>query len=170
MRRADMRIGVVSDTHIHSPSKPLPQALINGLQGVDMILHAGDWMVLEVVQMLEEIAPVDGVAGNNDGSEIVEKFGRSKILKFGNHRVGIVHGDGMHKTTEIRAWETFSGDNVDVIIFGHSHIPLQVHHQGVLLFNPGSPTDKRRQPEYSYGILELKDSIVAKHYYYADKS
>jgi putative phosphoesterase len=161
---------VVSDTHLGQHVQQLPAALKEGLQGVDLILHAGDWISIHVAAMLEEIAPIEGVAGNNDGNDIIERFGRSKILKLDTYKIGMIHGDGFRKTTELRALEAFSQDAVDVIIYGHSHIPKEDHHNGVLLFNPGSPTDKRRQPQYSFGILELGKTVRAEHYYYADKS
>jgi uncharacterized protein len=164
-----MRIGVVSDTHMPMRAKSLPQALVNGLQGVDYILHGGDWVSLHVAEELAKIAPVDGVAGNNDGDEIIARFGRQKVLTFQGFRIGIVHGDGYRKTTEERAYETFTDANVDIIIFGHSHIPYVEKRGQILLFNPGSPTDKRRQKEFSYGILELGEEITVSHYYYSDK-
>lgn len=164
-----MRIGVVSDTHIPSRAKRLPPALMEGLQEVDMILHAGDFTSLDVVKELEAIAPLEGVAGNNDGEDILARFGRKKVLELGGFRIGLIHGDGKSKTTERRAWDAFAGQKVDAVIFGHSHAPLLRWHEGVLLFNPGSPTDKRRQPEFSYGILELGKTIAAQHYFYRSK-
>lgn len=165
-----MKIGIVSDTHMPSRAKQLPKALVNGLKGVDLILHAGDYMELSVVKALEEIAPVEGVVGNNDGAQIRERFPMKQILTLNGYRVGLVHGDGMRKTTEQRAFETFADDGVDVIIFGHSHVPFSQTHQGILLFNPGSPTDKRRQTQYSFGILDFSAGIKAEHVFYDDKS
>jgi hypothetical protein len=165
-----MKIGVVSDTHMPAKAKKLPDLLVQGLQGVDYILHAGDWVSLDVADLLGRIAPVDGIAGNNDGEKIRTKFGRKKIITLGGRHIGLVHGDGTKKTTEERAWEAFHKDDVDLIIFGHSHIPVQMIRKGVLMFNPGSPTDKRRQPLYSYGIIELGPKIHAKHYFYENKS
>jgi len=165
-----MIIGVISDTHMPSRGKTLPKALVQGLQGVDLILHAGDWTDLSVVAKMEQIAPVDGVAGNNDGYDIVKKFGRSKILSLNGRKIGLIHGEGPYGTAEQRAWNVYGRAGVDVIIFGHSHIPYCNSIDGVLLFNPGSPTDKRRQPKYSYGILKLGEQIEAKHFFYSDKS
>jgi putative phosphoesterase len=165
-----MRIGIVSDTHMSRSGRGLPRALIEGLQGIDGILHAGDWTSLEVLDLLERIAPVDGVTGNNDGDEIEQRFGRKKIVTRSGYRIGMIHGDGLGKTTEQRAMEAFRDEKVDVVLFGHSHTPYHAIQNGILLFNPGSPTDKRRQPLYSYGILELTDRLEAKHYYYEDKS
>ncbi|MCR8631826.1 metallophosphoesterase family protein [Paenibacillus radicis (ex Xue et al. 2023)] len=165
-----MRLGIVSDTHMFGRAKQLPKALVAGLQGVDQILHAGDWMDAEVVGLFERIAPIDGIAGNNDGADIVERFGRCKVLQMGNYRIGMVHGDGGRKSTLEQALDVFNGMSVDVIIFGHSHTPYQGMHNGVLLFNPGSPTDKRRQSQYSYGIIQLGKTIEAEIFYYNDKS
>ncbi|MDQ0337486.1 putative phosphoesterase [Caldalkalibacillus uzonensis] len=166
-----MKIGVVSDTHVPKRAKALPSALLKGLQGVDFIIHAGDWQSLEVYERLRRIAPVDGVAGNVDGEEIVRRFGLKKILTFGPYRIGVIHGHGgKRKETAKRAYETFAEDRVDIIIFGHSHIPYLKKRRGILLFNPGSPTDKRRQKLYSFGYLELQDKIEAKHIFFADRS
>mgnify|MGYP001258209676 CR=1 FL=1 len=163
-------IGVVADTHMPSRAKTLPQALVSGLKGVDLILHAGDWTDLAVADMIGRIAPVDGVAGDKDGYDIVAKFRRSKILTLNGYRIGIVHGDGFAGTADQRAWIMFRNAGVNAILFGHSHIPFMEKRDGVLLFNPGSPTDKRAQPKYSYGIWKLGYSIEARHYYYDDKS
>jgi putative phosphoesterase len=164
-----MKIGVIADTHMPRRAKQFPEALIKGLQGVDMILHAGDWQTIEVYEALKRIAPVDGVAGNVDGEDIVRRFGRKKILTFGGFNVGITHGDGTRKTTEKRVREVFQDHNVDLIIFGHSHIPLHKKEKDLILFNPGSPTDKRRQPQYSFGIVTIDDDISVRHLYYEHK-
>ncbi|WP_192701830.1 metallophosphoesterase family protein [Paenibacillus sp. OAS669] len=161
-----MRIGVISDMHMFRRAKQLPQALLEGLHGVDLILHAGDWVDPGVVRLFEAIAPTDGVAGNNDGADIIERFGRQKVLNLSGWRIGLVHGDGGRKSTLEQAIDAFRDMRVDVILFGHSHIPYQGMHDGTLLLNPGSPTDKRRQPQYSYGIMELGSTIQATLYYY----
>jgi uncharacterized protein len=163
-----VRIGIVSDTHLMHKGRPLPKALVEGLSGVDMILHAGDWVALWVAEDLGRIAPVEGVAGNNDGPEIAGRYGYQRLVQAAGITIGIVHGDGRGKTTEQRAYEAFAGEAVDVIIFGHSHIPYMEQRGGVLLFNPGSPTDKRRQPLYSYGILTVTADkrVEAQHFYY----
>lgn len=165
-----MKIGIISDTHIPKRAKKLPKALITGLKGVDLILHAGDWQTLEVCYELRKIAPVEGVIGNVDGEDLHKVFGKKKVFDFGKVLVGMTHGDGKRKTTEGRIIDIFKEDNVDIIIFGHSHIPVLKNHNGCTLFNPGSPTDKRKQPEFSYGILEITDAVTLEHVYYNDKS
>ncbi|WP_307442254.1 MULTISPECIES: metallophosphoesterase [unclassified Paenibacillus] len=164
-----MRIGVISDTHLSPRVQKLPDALLAGLQGVDIIIHAGDWVSEHVVELVERIAPCESVAGNNDGSDIIERFGLRKILTLGGYRIGLIHGDGFRKTTEERAREAFQAERPDIVIFGHSHVPYQQTINGILMFNPGSPTDKRRQPQYSYGIIELGDSIHAELFFYDSK-
>ena len=167
-----MRIGLVSDTHLGASAARLPAALAQGLQGVDYILHAGDWTHPGVVRLLEEIAPVDGVAGNNDGPELVERFGRRKVVELGGCRIGIVHGDlGRGRWTEQKAQSNFEEGSVELILFGHSHAPYRKLAGGTLLFNPGSPVQKRRQPRYSYGLLEVTGGrLRAEHHYFDDRS
>jgi putative phosphoesterase len=165
-----MRIGVISDTHLSARVLKLPDTLVAGLKGVDLILHAGDWVSEHVVDLVEQIAPCEAVAGNNDGHEIIERFGLKKIVNAGKYRIGLIHGDGFRKTTEERAREAFREEQPDIVIFGHSHVPYSQTIDGILMFNPGSPTDKRRQPQYSYGIIELGESIRAQHYYYESKA
>jgi putative phosphoesterase len=165
-----MRIGVISDTHLSVRVQKLPDALVAGLQGVNLIIHAGDWVSEQVVELVEQIAPCEAVAGNNDGAEIIERFGLRKILSIGVYRIGLIHGDGFRKTTEERAREAFQADQPDIVIFGHSHIPYKQTVNGMLMFNPGSPTDKRTQPQYSYGIIELGESIQAEHFFYDSKA
>ncbi|MBP1995285.1 metallophosphoesterase family protein [Paenibacillus eucommiae] len=165
-----MKIGVISDTHLTDKVIKLPDALVEGLTGVDLILHAGDWMSPRVIDLLERIAPCSGVAGNNDGQEIIERFGRKRLLTLDGYRIGIVHGDGYRQTTEERARASFLEERPDVVIFGHSHIPYVQLVDGILMFNPGSPTDKRKQPRFSYGILELNEQIHAQHVFYDNKA
>jgi putative phosphoesterase len=165
-----MIIGVVSDTHMPSRGDKLPDRLVKGLRGVDLILHAGDWTQLIVKEMLEAIAPVEGIAGNNDGMEIVSALGRQKLLTLEGRKIGLIHGDGPAGSAERQARHSFRGGEADIVIFGHSHIPFLEQDGGRLLFNPGSPTDKRWQPRYSYGLLTLGRTVKAKHVYYDDKS
>ena len=162
-------LGVVSDTHFPRFGRVLPRALERGLRdaGVARILHLGDMTDLLAVALFEAIAPFDAVAGNNDGAAIRERFGRRKILRVEDVRIGMVHGDGKRGTTQQRALEAFAGDDVDVVLFGHSHRPIVTRAGGVLVANPGSPTDKRFNPRYSYAILTVDGaaaSVALRHY------
>jgi putative phosphoesterase len=165
-----MRIGVVSDTHIFRAGKKLPQLLIEEFSKVDLILHLGDWVVMDVYDQLAQLAPVDGIAGNNDGYEIIERFGEKKLLTLEGKRVGLIHGHTPYsrKGTDGNALLAFEGEKVDVILFGHSHQPLMRNENGILLFNPGSPTDKRREKRYSFGLLDITQTAInAQHIFFS---
>jgi uncharacterized protein len=163
-----MRIGVVSDTHMPRRGAELPAKLRQALKTCDLILHLGDWVTMDVYEQLAALAPVDGVAGNNDPVDIIRRFGQHKILELGGRRIGLTHGHlpgGGHGARD-NAERVFAGKPVDAVLFGHSHKPYLAESGGVLWFNPGSPTDKRREPKYSFGVLELTpQAIEAKHIY-----
>ncbi|SEF62257.1 metallophosphoesterase family protein [Paenibacillus sp. UNC499MF] len=163
-----MKIGVLSDTHMRPTAGKLPDAVLEGLAGVDLILHAGDWTSPEIIGWVENIAAVESVAGNNDGPDIVRRFGYSKLIEAGGLKIGLVHGDrGRGRTTEQRALFTFQDEHPDVIVFGHSHIPYSERVDGLLLFNPGSPWDKRWQPRFSFGLIETDgEKIEARHIFF----
>jgi len=150
-------IGVVSDTHFPRFGRALPRALERGLRraAVARILHLGDMTDLLAVPLFEAIAPFDAVAGNNDGAAIRERFGRRKIVCVEDVRIGMVHGDGKRGTTKSRALNAFAQGEVDVVLFGHSHRPVVGRERGVLFANPGSPTDKRLNPLYSFAVLTV---------------
>jgi len=163
-----MLIGVVSDTHIPKRAKRLPAALLEGLREVELILHCGDWSAEEAYRALSAIAPVYGVAGNTDGPDLVARFGWRQVVETGGLRIGIVHGHaGVGKTTPDRAYGAFADDPPDAVVFGHSHVPFLARRDGTLLFNPGSPTDKRRQSRYSFGLLAAAGGKAeARHVYF----
>ncbi len=168
-----MKIVVVSDTHMPKMSKKLPERLIRELKTAGAVIHAGDWTNMSVYEALKAYAPTYGVAGNNDGADIVRKFGLRKRIVFEGCRIGIVHGHGTRsrKDTESHALEAFKGVQLDALIYGHSHIPILRRQGEMVIFNPGSPTDKRRQSLYSFGILEVSGgSLSAKHIFYGDKT
>lgn len=159
-------IGVVSDTHLPRFGRGLPRALLQGLAGANLsrILHAGDHTAPFVADSLAEIAPVEAVAGNNDPVELLERFGTSRTLEIGGVRIGLTHGHlGRGRTTPERALDAFREDPIALVVFGHSHQPLwrppTVERPGLL--NPGSPTDRRREPSYSYALLEVGPSGIS---------
>lgn len=171
-----IKIVVVSDTHMTRMAKSLPSKLVEELADADLILHAGDWTSAEVCDMLAEYAPVRGVAGNNDGSAIVKQWGYRRIIEIGSIRIGLTHGHLGRSGTAANALAAFEGEEVDIVIFGHSHIPLlsteakTASASGISLFNPGSPTDKRRLKQYSFGIITLNNGMPAfEHRYYDSK-
>ena len=148
------RIGVISDTHIPH-FKRLPEAIWELFAGVELIIHAGDLSVLSVLDELETIAPVVAVQGNVEYDEVILKLPIKREVVVGFCRIGIVHilGDSNNRLRVAR--QEFP--NVRVVVFGHSHIPWNEDHDGQLLFNPGSATDRRRQPRCSIGMLQVDD-------------
>jgi hypothetical protein len=163
-------VGILSDTHLPARGKQLPETLLERFRGADLILHAGDWLNMDVYETLSALAPVEGVAGNGDGDDIVRRFGKKKLLELAGIRVGLVHGhEGPGRTTPERAFAAFRVEKPDLVVFGHSHIPYLSEAEGTLLFNPGSPTDKRRQPRYSFGILTIRNGQFSVEHCYFDK-
>ncbi len=168
-----MKIGVVSDTHMPRMARALPHALVQGLraQQVGLILHLGDFTAPDVPELFGAIAPFDAIAGNNDDAALAARFGRRKVLELEGVRIGMIHGDGRRGSTLERALAAFADDPVDVVLFGHSHMPYCARHGTTWAMNPGSPTDKRRNPLYSWGLLELHAGhITPTLHYYADKA
>lgn len=153
-----LKIGVISDTHIPSRAKELPKFVFQVFDSVDFILHAGDLLSESVITELKVIAPTYAVAGNNDSYEIYTKYGIRRIIEADGKRIGLTHGNGIQKTY-LSAYTEFYEDNVDCIVFGHSHVPYNETMNGILLFNPGSPTDRRFQPRFSLGLLYV-DKII----------
>ncbi|MGM0873432.1 MAG: metallophosphoesterase family protein [Bacillota bacterium] len=165
-----LRIIVIGDTHIPKRAKKLPIIIENECMQADLIIHVGDWQTMEVFTKLAQLGKVEGVYGNVDSPELVELLPEQKLFSINGFEIGIIHGHGKSQTTEKRAIAAFKNSNVDCILFGHSHIPVKKYIGDTLLFNPGSATDKRRQPLYSYGILKVTDKIIAEHIYFEDKS
>lgn len=152
-----MKIGILADTHIRK-GKSLPRCIWDKLEDVDAILHAGDLVTENVLEELAILAPVTAVKGNCDW--LIEELPSKIITKLGRIRVGLTHGYlGKGNSTQQRAYNTFAEEQVDIIIFGHSHIPFKSFMDGVLMFNPGSPTEKRGQPYYSLGIMTVEEDI-----------
>ncbi|WP_078553455.1 metallophosphoesterase family protein [Bacillus alkalicellulosilyticus] len=165
-----MKIVVIGDTHIPKRAKIFPTKLEKDLIHADLIIHTGDWQTIEVYEELNNLGNVIGVFGNVDSDELVARLPERVILPIGDFTLGIIHGHGTKGTTQKRALAAFSDEKVDCILFGHSHIPTHTYHNHILLFNPGSPTDKRRQSHFSYGILDITDKIEASHIFFEDKS
>lgn len=162
-----MKIIVLSDTHIPKRAKSLPKRLLDELKDANLIIHAGDWQTIDVYNQLTTFAKVEGVYGNIDNENIKEMFPEKQIVEVCGFKIGITHGHGTGKTTEKRAIQKFEGEMVNCIIFGHSHIPSKKYNNDILLFNPGSPTDKRRQEKYSFGVITIEDSLEAEHIFFS---
>ena len=157
-----MRIGVISDTHIPDKANAIPQKVLDEFKKVDMIIHAGDLVDLSVLEELKSTCKnVKAVWGNMDPQEARKVLSEKEILGVGKYKIGIMHGYGAPNRLVELLTEIFKNDDVDLIIFGHSHSPLNEKRGNILFFNPGSLTDKILAPYNSYGIIEINDTIKA---------
>ena len=150
---------VLADTHIRrGSSRRLPDAVYAHLEAADLVLHAGDVLVADVLDELSGFAPVRAVLGNNDG-ELVGVLPETRLLDVDGVRIGMVHDSGPAKGRAARLHRRFP--DADVVVFGHSHIPWdQEGLDGQILFNPGSPTERRSQPHRTLGTLDLDAGLV----------
>ena len=151
---------VLADTHIRRGStRRLPDGVYAHLERADLVLHAGDILVSDVLDELSGFAPVHAVLGNNDG-ELVGLLPETRLLDVHGVRIGMVHDSGPAKGRTARLRRRFP--DADVVVFGHSHIPWDTTSPGGMrLLNPGSPTDRRRQPTCTFMTATLREGRVS---------
>ena len=152
---------VLADTHAPRRWRACPPRVAAHLRGADLILHAGDVCTAKVLTELAGYAPVIAVLGNNDGPDVAD-WGAAETaeLDLGGLAVAMVHDSGAASGRLARMRRRFSA--ADLVVFGHSHIPLDESGPGLRIFNPGSPTDRRRQPNGTLGILEIDAGRLTK--------
>ncbi len=157
-----VHVVVVSDTHIRrGSSRRLPDAAYRHLDTADLVLHAGDIVVSDVLDELGGFAPVHAVLGNND-IELIGLLPETRQFEVDGVQVAMIHDSGPSNGRAGRMKRRFP--EADVVVFGHSHIPWdQEGLDGQLLFNPGSPTERRAQPHHTLGTLDLEDGLVLNH-------
>ena len=147
-----MKIGVLSDTHVSSFIE-LPNKILTTLAKVDIIIHAGNFTTKDVLDGLNQQWEVGAVCGNMDSNELKRLLPERELLTLGGKRIGITHGWGSPYGIEDRVGKLFS--NVDIIVFGHSHQPMNKVIHGILFFNPG-------QTRNSFGILTIGEKTSGK--------
>ena len=145
---------MLSDTHAPRRWKSCPPRVAAHLRDAELILHAGDVCVAEVLDELADYAPLRAVCGNNDGQDVVA-WGAPETLEFDidGLPVAMIHDSGKAVGRTARMRRRFP--DAELVVFGHSHIPLDQTGDGVRIFNPGSPTDRRRQPHGTIGLLDI---------------
>ena len=155
-----MKIIAISDTHAPRRWKSCPPRVAEHLRRADLILHAGDVCTASVLDELCEYAPVHAVLGNNDGPDVAA-WGAPETLSLDldGLRVGMIHDSGASAGRLRRMRRRFP--DAGLVVFGHSHIPLDESADGLRIFNPGSPTDRRRQPHGTIGLLTVADGRLA---------
>ncbi|MFG2191961.1 metallophosphoesterase family protein [Streptomyces sp. NPDC048639] len=149
-----MHLLLTSDTHLPSRAKVLPAPLLGAVDRADAVVHAGDWVDAATLDLLQARAKrLIAVYGNNDGAELRTRLPEVAYAELGGLRFGVVHETGPSRGRERRCAARFP--DLDVLVFGHSHIPWDTTAEGGLrLLNPGSPTDRRRQPYCTYMTVE----------------
>lgn len=150
-----MRVIVLADTHSPRRWRSCPPAVAAHLQDADLILHAGDVCTAATLDELAGYAPVRAVRGNNDGPDVAAWGAPDTVeLDLAGLSVAMLHDSGAAAGRPARMRHRFPG--ADLVVFGHSHIPLDHTENGQRTFNPGSPTDRRRQPRGTIGVLRIE--------------
>jgi uncharacterized protein len=157
-----VRIAIVSDTHLPRGSRRLPDACVTRLRAADLILHAGDFVAASVLDELEALGPpVAAVHGNVDEPSLRSRLPERRVVEAGGARIGMVHDAGPSRGRLARLRAAFAG--CDAVVFGHSHVPLLETdaESGFQILNPGSPTDRRRQPVHTMAEAEVRDATIS---------
>jgi uncharacterized protein len=150
-----VELAIISDTHLPRGSRRLPEACVARLRSADLILHAGDFTTVAVLRELESLGPpVAAVLGNVDEAALADVLPAERIVAAGGARIAMVHDAGQAGGRLGRLRRRFP--DADAVVFGHSHIPLHERApDGFQIFNPGSPTDRRRQPRHTMGSARV---------------
>jgi uncharacterized protein len=153
-----MRLVVLADTHVPRRARDLPAKLWRDIDRADVVIHAGDWVDVSLFDAVEERATrLIGVWGNNDSPELRRRLPEVAHAQLDGVRLAVVHETGPRTGREMRADRVFP--DTDIVVFGHSHIPWDtVTPAGLRLLNPGSPTDRRRQPTATYLTARIRRS------------
>ena len=152
-----VRLLIISDTHLPSRARDLPPQVWDEVERADLVIHAGDWVSPRLLDQLEDRATrLIGVYGNNDGEELRRRLPEVARVELDGLEVAVVHETGPKTGRELRADRTYP--DTDLLIFGHSHIPWDsTSAAGLRLLNPGSPTDRRRQPHCTFMTARVDD-------------
>ncbi len=156
-----MELAIISDTHMPRGGRALPRDCVQRLQTADLILHAGDVMEAEVLGDIQGLGPpVHAVRGNVDSVELQARLPLTRIVEAGWARIAIIHDAGPADGRLHRLKRRFP--DVQAVVFGHSHMPLlEQDGDGFAIFNPGSPTERRRAPHHTMGVATAQDGRIA---------
>ncbi|UCD15599.1 MAG: metallophosphoesterase [Candidatus Omnitrophota bacterium] len=157
-----MRVLVISDTHIPLAADKLPPEIEKEAKLSDCCLHAGDFIKMEVFNRISKWVKVYGVSGNMDDIMVKAHLPQKQIIEIERVKIGLIHGRGAPSGLigYVRGEFCESFKDIDIFVFGHSHVPLNEKKEGKIYFNPGSPTDKMFAPYNSYGILEIDGTDI----------
>jgi hypothetical protein len=155
-----VRLAIISDTHMTGTgARRLPQRCVELIAGSDLLVHAGDIMTVDALTEIEAIGPpLRAVTGNMDGWDLRGRLPESDQIDLGGTTLAVVHDAGPAAGRLGRMRRRFPG--ADAVVFGHSHIPLHERDGDFQIFNPGSPTDRRRSPSHSMGIARVEAARI----------
>jgi hypothetical protein len=154
-----MEIAIIADTHMPRGPRRLPEACVERLRSAQLIIHAGDLMALPVLRELQSYGPVVAVHGNVDDPDVRMTLPALAVVPVGEWRIYVIHDAGPSARRLARLRTRFP--EADAVIFGHSHIPLHERDaDGFQIFNPGSPTERRRSPHHTMGIASVGESGI----------
>ncbi|WP_219415157.1 metallophosphoesterase family protein [Pseudonocardia nigra] len=155
-----MHLLLISDTHLPVRAKDLPAPVWAAVDAADVVVHAGDWVSVELLDALEARSRrLVGVFGNNDGPQLRGRLPEVARVELEGVRLAVVHETGAKAGRERRCAADYP--DADVLVFGHSHIPWDTTApNGLRLLNPGSPTDRRRQPTFTWMTAEVADGAL----------
>jgi hypothetical protein len=154
-------VAVISDTHMPRGGRRLPDPFVERIEAADLLVHAGDFMTVEVLRELERIGPpLAGVHGNVDSAELRRLLPTERVVAVERARIALIHDAGPSAGRLERMRRRF-GDGADAVVFGHSHLPLHERaDDGFQIFNPGSPTERRRAPTHTMGLARVEGSTI----------
>jgi uncharacterized protein len=155
-----VEIAIISDTHLPKGDRSLPEACVATLRRADLIVHAGDLAQLSVLGELQTLGEVLAVHGNVDDSPLMAVLPATRIVEAGGARIAVLHDAGAAAGRLARMRRRFP--DADAVVFGHSHVPLHASApSGFQIFNPGSPTERRRAPHHTMGIARVENGTLA---------
>lgn len=151
---------LISDTHVPERREEIPREFLSQLKEEDIVLHAGDWTSGNTLKLLQQKAKVFGVWGNMDDGAVRKELPEKKIVEIQGFKIGITHGFGAPEGMVEKVQSKFL-EKVDMILFGHTHVPHSEEKDGILFYNPGSLSFNNDRRELTYAILEIKDNELA---------
>jgi putative phosphoesterase len=150
-----VRLAIVADTHLPRGTRRFPDRCLEEMATADLVLHAGDFTAPEVLDDIEALGPpVAAVHGNVDAPELRARLPEARLVEAAGVRIALVHDAGPARGRLERMRLRFP--DAEAVVFGHSHIPLHEERDGFQIFNPGSPTDRRRQPRHTMGVARVR--------------
>ena len=155
-----MELAIVSDTHMPRGARAIPPSCLERCRAADAILHAGDLIDVPVLELLRSLGPpVHAICGNVDGAVVRALLPARLEVAFDGVRIGMIHAPGPARGRLDALRKAFP--RCDAVVFGHTHMPEHAEHDGFAIFNPGSPTERRRAPAHTMGVATIDGGAIA---------